>query len=245
MKKSKYGYGEHIPLTRKAKISKDGELQIYEVDERPLWKRIRTWLYLQNPFAYKCMARILYLVLLDQTIKFLVHYFIPANTGEIQIIGSWVRIVHVLNPGMAFGLEIMGPYGKLILTAYRASLVLTATFFFAVALNEEEIKRVWIKPGILLLGGAIGNLIDNVFYGLWLNNAPSNAALRLFYGQVIDMFSFGPRSFNIPVFNVADICIALGMIRLGISLFKYIKNYKTQTERTTNVFKEEYRYRGF
>jgi signal peptidase II len=78
----------------------------------------------------------------------------------------------------------------------------------------------------LILGGAIGNLIDSVFYGVLLNNAPAGAPMQWFHGQVIDMFFFdfwegvlpswipiwGGNYYSTPIFNFADAAIFCGVV---------------------------------
>ena len=90
----------------------------------------------------------------------------------------------------------------------------------------------------MILGGAIGNLIDSIFYGVWLNNAPADAPWAWFYGQVIDMFYIdiwegrlpdwipfmGGRYLSLwPVFNIADASIFVSVIVILIFQKRFFK----------------------
>ena len=178
--------------------------------------------------SYKtCIVIVLSVILLDQFTKLLVHFTMEMGTiGEIKVFGKWLRLHYTLNPGMAFGIRIGTKYGKLFLTAFR----LFATYLIASHLpkliKNREVTGLVIFSWTLILGGAIGNIVDSVFYGIFLENAPSTAPMKLFYGQVIDMILVGIENIWIPsfvpfiggrylppfpVFNVADSCICSGV----------------------------------
>ncbi|BDD07912.1 lipoprotein signal peptidase [Fulvitalea axinellae] len=179
-------------------------------------------------------------IVLDQIVKMLVNTYMPmGNAGEIKVLGDWFKLHYTLNPGMAFGMELGAPYGKLILTLFR----LVATFAIGYYLYYLAKKRV--SQGLLwcvglILGGAIGNLIDSIFYGVLLNNAPHNAPTPWFHGQVIDMFYIdiwagriaewipvigGDRMALWPIFNIADAAIFVGVAIIII----FQKNFFMET----------------
>lgn len=169
-------------------------------------------------------------IVLDQTVKLLVHFNMDLNT-EFNVIGDWFRIHYLLNPGMAFGLRSSHEYGKLLLTIFRLFAM------FGIAYYMHYLYRKNVKPGLLvcmglILGGAIGNVIDSTFYGVLLHNAPLNSPTPWFHGQVIDMLFFpmfrgiypdwipgvGGEQFLFfsPVFNVADSAIFIGVVSILI-----------------------------
>lgn len=185
-------------------------------------------------------------IAIDQIIKLLVHYNMEFGlAGEIKLIGDVVKLHYTLNPGMAFGLELGSSYGKLILTWFR----LFAMFFIAVYLYKLAKRNA--NPGLLwcialILGGAIGNLIDSVFYGVLLDNAPYGSSTPWFHGQVIDMFYFdiwegiiphwvpvmggSPMSLW-PIFNVADSAIFIGVLIILFNQKKFFESLQPAEER--------------
>ncbi len=180
----------------------------------------------------------LFCVIIDQCIKIWVktNMFI----GQYFEIFDWFLIYFTENNGMAFGLEFGGKIGKLILTTVRILIV----FFALKYLKSIGLKKfrgsVLFCIG-LILGGAVGNIIDCVFYGVLFNDSYNNIASifpdsggysSIFYGKVVDMFYFpifstdlpswiplvGGNHFTFfkPVFNFADSCISIGALSLII-----------------------------
>ena len=148
--------------------------------------------------------------------------------GEIAVIGEWFRLHYVLNPGMAYGLEIETANGKLILTTVRVLVICLVSYYLFFLVKKKEEKGI-IAGVAMVLGGAIGNVIDGVFYGVFLkDNVSKNAPFDWFHGQVIDMLYFpiykgnlpdwipflggGEFEFFKPVFNLADACIFVGVL---------------------------------
>jgi signal peptidase II len=166
------------------------------------------------------------IILLDQVIKLWVFYSFPFEGYEIPILGDWFKLNYQLNPGMAFGIKIVGAYGKLILTLFRwiASAVIAWVIIDLSKKNRAE-GLTWSIA--LILGGALGNVMDSTFYGVLLNNQPVDSISPWFHGQVIDMFyidicnckmpDWGLPIFDgsyyplWPVFNLADASIFVGV----------------------------------
>lgn len=164
---------------------------------------------------------------IDQAIKLSVHYNMTMGTpGQIKILGNWFKIYYTLNPGMAFGLKIGLKYGKLALTLGRIiATVLIGRYMWRLAQTTEKTPLL-LAGWALILGGALGNVVDSIFYGVLLDNAPADAPMTWFHGQVIDMFyvdiweTYLPHwipwvgglylSF-LPIFNFADIAIFIGI----------------------------------
>ena len=130
----------------------------------------------------------LLVILIDQLVKLAVYENMALNT-EIPVFGDWFRIHYILNSGMAFGLKLDWEYGKLLLTLFRM-LAMVAIGYYLYSLIKKEVPSGLCWSIALILGGAVGNLIDSVFYGVLLNNAPLDSITPWFHGQVIDMLYF-------------------------------------------------------
>jgi signal peptidase II len=170
-----------------------------------------------------------FLIFLDQFIKLLVHYNMPLYS-EISLVGNFIKLHHIENPGMAFGINFDFKYTKLILTLFRlfASVAIGMYLKYIIVKN---VNKTFILSTTMIFSGAVGNVIDSVFYGILLNNAHKNAPFELFNGQVIDMFFIdiwegylpsyipflGDSFISLwPVFNVADSLIFIGVFILII-----------------------------
>jgi signal peptidase II len=175
---------------------------------------------------YRYFLLSLLIIFLDQLIKISVHFFMePGYFGQIELIGPYVKLHYTLNPGMAFGMQLGSEYGKLILTLFRI-VAMFAIGYFLYQLTTKNNKPLLLTSVALVLGGAVGNLIDSVFYGIWFDNAPVESPMRLFHGQVIDMFFFdfwegilptwipvwGGSYYSTPIFNFADAAIFCGVV---------------------------------
>jgi signal peptidase II len=180
-----------------------------------------------------------FIVLADQITKILIKgIHIPAlgiNIKGMQlydsfnVIGDFFRITYIENPGMAFGIDF-GEKAKLFLTLFSLVASIAITYYLIKHKNEKLSLRL---PLAMILGGAVGNLIDRMFYGLIYGDAP------LFYGKVVDFLDFD--FFNIslfgytydrwPIFNIADMCVSIGVILL-ILLHREPKEEQNSAEET-------------
>ena len=166
------------------------------------------------------------IILLDQAVKLAVHYNMEMGiVGQIPVFGDWFKLHYTLNPGMAFGMQLGSEYGKLILTVFRLfAMVGIAYYLYVLARKRVHAGLLWSIA--LILGGAIGNVIDSAFYGVWLDNAPDGSSTPWFHGQVVDMFYIdiwegrvaewvplwgGDYMALWPIFNVADASIFVGV----------------------------------
>lgn len=180
----------------------------------------------------------LLIIIIDQVVKMLVHYEMDFGTpGQIKVFGDWFKLHYTTNPGMAFGMQLGSEYGKMILTSFR----LVAMFgigYYLYYLIKKEVHSGYIFCISMILGGAVGNLIDSVFYGVWLNNAPYNSPTPWFHGQVVDMFYFdiwegfipewvpvwgGSYTALWPIFNIADASIFVGVLIILIFQGRFFK----------------------
>ncbi|MCB9262633.1 MAG: lipoprotein signal peptidase [Flavobacteriales bacterium] len=183
----------------------------------------------------------------DQFLKFWVKTnMVLGENGEIPVIANWFKLHFTENDGMAFGLTFGRPdgKGKLFLTLFRLVAV-SGIIYYLIHQIRNGAKKGTIILIALILAGALGNIIDSVFYGLWFTQShvfglPAEWAVdgnnygKLFYGKVVDMFYFPlfqgtypswfpvvggqPFTFFSAIFNLADASISIGLI--SILVFK-------------------------
>ncbi|MFH0991018.1 MAG: signal peptidase II [bacterium] len=170
--------------------------------------------------------RVLYvtvvIVVLDQVSKLLIKGFhlpwvdlyqpgVPIGSSY-SIIGDFLRLTYIENPGMVFGID---PGGKLFLTLFSL-IAAIGIFVYLIKIRKESlIIRISLA---MILGGAIGNFIDRMFYGVFFGEAP------LFYGRVVDFIDvdfftinfLGFHMSRFPIFNIADASVTCGVILLLI-----------------------------
>ena len=188
------------------------------------------------------LCTIVAVILIDQAVKFAVKLSFPLYDGlEVT---SWFKILFIENRGMAFGLE-MG--SKLFLSLFRVGACVALVYYL------HRLIRRRFRPGFVLVvgvlfAGAIGNLIDSVFYGMIFSHSCGQVATLLpesggyapiFQGKVVDMFYFpimtkegGEVIFFSPVFNVADIAVTVSVFILLIFFNKDLTHsFETRKDR--------------
>jgi signal peptidase II len=159
---------------------------------------------------------------------------------EFSILGlSWAYIHFVENPGMAFGLSFGGAWGKILLTLFRLVVVLVFIYMLRSFLQKGLASWMLLTSIALIIAGALGNIIDSVFYGYIFSTSGYHGGIAeflpqgggyapLLQGKVVDMFYFpfyrgilpewipfwGGEYFEFfrPVFNVADSAISVGIL---------------------------------
>lgn len=167
---------------------------------------------------------------------------------EFSVLGNWFKIHYTTNPGMAFGLEINYQYGKLILTTFRL-VAMIGIGYYLYSLISKQVPQGLSWCIALILGGAAGNLIDSIFYGVMLEgNAPADVPTPWLHGQVIDMFYvdiwegrvadwvplFGGDYLSLwPIFNIADASIFVGVTVILIFQKHFFKE-KSEEEQLTH-----------
>lgn len=177
----------------------------------------------KNPFKFFLLA--LLLIALDQGVKLAVHHYMaPGFAGQIKLVGDWLKLHYVLNPGMAFGMQLGYEYGKLLLSVFRLFAMVGIGYYLVyLAYRGAPDGLLWAMA--MILAGAVGNVIDSTFYGVLLGNAPYGSPTPWFHGQVIDMIFvdvwegfipdwvpvWGGQYYSTPIFNVADACIFIGV----------------------------------
>src|SRR5882762_3244609 len=174
-------------------------------------------------------------IIIDQVSKLLVHNFMYIHQ-EVNVLGEWFKLHYLLNPGMAFGIRWDSEFGKLALTIFRITAMMGIGYYL-IRMARKGVHTGFLVCMSLILGGAIGNVIDSTFYGVALNNAPFDSPTRWFHGQVIDMLFFPLVRFNwpewvpmvggddflffSPVFNVADSSIFIWVVTILIFQRKF------------------------
>jgi len=194
-------------------------------------------------------------ILIDQVVKMLVHNNMDFGTpGQIKVIGDWFKLHYTTNPGMAFGMQLGSEYGKFILTSFRLVAMFGIGYYLYYLINKKA-HPGYIVCISMILGGAIGNLIDSIFYGVFLNNAPYNAPTPWFHGQVIDMFYFdiwegfipewiplwgGSYTALWPIFNIADAAIFVGVAIILLYQTKFFEHEKAQQEEEEDEIQKQF-----
>jgi len=183
----------------------------------------------------KAVFIIILVLLIDQISKI----YIKTNFlyGESVVVFDWFRILFIENKGMAWGFEFGGETGKLFLTIFRILAVTGIGYWLYISI-KENMHTVAIVAISLIFAGAMGNIIDSVFYGV-IFDTPHNKIATLFaekpygkllHGKVVDMFYFPIWSGDLPdwipyfggkpftffnaIFNVADTAISTGVALL-------------------------------
>lgn len=195
---------------------------------------------------------VIFLVLfIDQAFKIWVktHMYLGE---EIYVLGSWFRIHFVENPGMAFGMEFSGGYGKLFLSLFRIVAVCVIGWYLFSRSKREKMTLGLMISLSFIFAGAVGNIIDSAFYGLIFSSSPYDSFSplaqifpagggydSLLYGKVVDMLYFplftihfpswfpvwGNKSFDFfePVFNISDASITTGVLLLIVFQKRYFR----------------------
>ena len=185
----------------------------------------------------KSILIIIVVLLIDQIFKIYIKTHFTLH--EEMKVFSWFRIIFVENKGMAWGVELPGIYGKLILSLFRLVAISGIGYWLYDSVRKKS-------PFILTLciafifAGALGNIIDSLCYGLLFNESTQiqvasflseeGGYAPVFYGKVVDMIQFtfyddilpewipfwGGQHFSFfdPVFNIADSAISIGVFLL-------------------------------
>jgi len=114
---------------------------------------------------------VLLIIIADQVMKFYIktHF---SNGDEVKMMGGWFRLHFIENEGMAYGMKLSeSVVGKLLLSSFRLIAVIFG-FFLLKRLVRKEYSRGAIICGSLILAGALGNLLDSMFYGLIFTDSP-------------------------------------------------------------------------
>lgn len=178
------------------------------------------------------------IIVIDQIVKVWVKTHMILGEG-ISVFGDWFYIQFVENPGMAFGMLFGGSTGKLILTFLRIAMAAWLVWFIPRLVHRGAPKGLVLAVGAIL-AGAVGNIIDCVFYGVLFSSSVGTVAQMfpevgyapLFLGEVVDMFYFPIIDTTLPnwipifggkhfeffryIFNVADAAVSVSAFYLLI-----------------------------
>lgn len=186
----------------------------------------------------KSLCLIAAVLLIDQVSKVYIktHFVL----GDAIDVFNWFKILFIENSGAAWGaklsdfLPVSEPTGKLILTIFRLFAVAGIGYWLYDTIKKNASKTLILAVS-LIFAGALGNIIDSVFYGVLFNESYQQVATAfsdepyggLFYGKVVDMLYFpiidttwpdwvpyfGGSDFRFfePVFNIADMAISTGV----------------------------------
>ena len=180
------------------------------------------------------------IVIADQALKIYIktHY----HTGESRpVLGSWFQLYFIENEGMAYGWKLGGQWGKVMLTLFRLVAVILG-FFYIKKIIEKKYPSGYIICIALIFAGALGNLIDSLFYGMIFDNSsalsynvakifPAHGYAGFMHGRVVDMLYFpiidhanlpewipfiGGKQFSFfnYIFIIADASVSVGVITI-------------------------------
>jgi len=190
------------------------------------------------------------IIIADQTLKIWIktHY----TFGEVMKIGgfNWAKLYFIENKGMAWGWEFGGDWGKMILTLFRLAAVIFGTWYLG-KIVKQQYHRGFIICASLIYAGALGNLLDSMFYGLIFEEStyahiakifPPHGYAGFLHGRVVDMLYFPmvdstfPKWFPVfggekfeffsPIFNIADASISAGVITLFVFQKRFFRKHK-------------------
>ena len=176
---------------------------------------------------------------------------------QIPVFGSWFRLFFIENEGMAWGWKWGGEWGKMLLTLFRLAAVIFGTWYIG-RIVKQQYSRGFIICASLIYAGALGNLIDSMFYGMIFESSENGNVAEMFngngyagflHGHVVDMLYFpmiestypswmpfvgGDRfEFFSPIFNIADASISIGVITLLIFQKRLVRKHETETNTQT------------
>lgn len=204
----------------------------------------------------KASIFIILLLLIDQVSK--IYIKLHFQLGEDVAVFNWFKIYFIENDGMAWGTKLSDiiPFisdraAKLSLTVFRIFAIMGIGYWLYSTIKKQK-SKVLIIALIFIFAGALGNIIDSVFYGVIFNDSHAQIATflpekgydTLLHGKVVDMLYmpiwegnlpdwlpvYGGRRFNFfePVFNIADVAISIGF---GILIFFNKKAFPKMTEK--------------
>lgn len=202
----------------------------------------------------KSLLIIFLILLVDQVLKIWIKTHLSIG-DEIVVAKDWFILHFVENNGMAFGFEFAGEYGKMFLSVFRIAAVIAIGWYLFKLTRQKQIPFGFIVCISLIFAGAIGNIIDSLFYGIIFNHSYGQVATlfpegggysSFLHGRVVDMFYFpliegrypewipkvggNPFIFFRPVFNIADSAITVGIFSILIFYRKYFNKAEESLE---------------
>ncbi len=210
---------------------------------------------------------IIFLVIVaDQALKIWIKTTYPLGPVTNILGMKWARLYFIENEGMAWGWTFGGEWGKMALTLFRLAAVIFGSWYLT-RIVKEGYSRGFIICAALIYAGALGNLIDSLFYGLIFEEStysqvatifPAEAYGTFLHGKVVDMLYFpmvqttlpswfpfaGGKEFEFfsPIFNIADASISVGVLTLLFFQKRLLKKHRHeehQTVTTTTVVNDQ------
>jgi signal peptidase II len=195
----------------------------------------------------KSILLVILILIADQALKIWVKTHMQIG-DEIHFFGKWGMLHFIENNGMAFGMEMGGKPGKLILSVFRIIAIFGIAWFLYSIIRKES-NQYLILAVSAILAGAIGNIIDSAFYGMIFSESYSQIAVMFppgggyssfLHGRVVDMLYFPVINshwpewspfrpgetfiFFRPIFNIADSSITCGVISILLFQKKMFKD---------------------
>jgi len=205
--------------------------------------------------SLKSLLIVFLILIADQALKIWIKTSL-SHGDEIIVFKNWFILHFVENNGMAFGFEFAGEYGKLFLSLFRIFAVVAIGWYLFKLAKQKEVPFGFVISIALIFAGAIGNIIDSLFYGLIFNDSFGQVATLFpegggyagfLHGRVVDMFYFpliegrypewvpflggNPFLSFRPVFNIADSAITVGIFTI---LLFYRSYFNKRTEKSVN-----------
>lgn len=190
----------------------------------------------------KSLIIVIAILLIDQIVKVWVKLNFTIGE-EVDLIGDWCKLHFIENEGMAFGMSFGGIAGKYVLTFLRIIASFLIGWYLLKLIKKGE-NKLAVYSFTLIFAGAVGNIIDSMFYGLLFSEStffsvsqfiPEGGGYSpMFLGKVVDMFYFPIIDTTLPqwipffggndfrffnaIFNISDVSITIGVVILLISL---------------------------
>lgn len=209
----------------------------------------------------KVVIIIALIILADQALKIWIKTGFPFGHVTNVMGISWFKLYFIENKGMAWGWEFGGDWGKMILTLFRLAAVIFGTWYLG-RIVKQGYSRGFIFCAALIYAGALGNLIDSMFYGMIFTESnypsvspsvatifPPHGYAGFLHGRVVDMLYFpiikshfpswfpfvGGDDFEFfsPIFNIADASISVGVITLFLFQKRFFRKQHAEDKRQT------------
>ena len=192
-------------------------------------------------------------IIVDQALKIWIKT--SYTYGKVMELAGqdWAQLYFIENPGMAWGMELGGDWGKMLLTLFRLAAVTFGTWYM-IRIVRQKYSTGFIVCAALIYAGALGNLIDSMFYGMIFEESSYTHVAKAFpagggyggflHGKVVDMLYFpfienatvpswvpfvsddAKFTFFSPIFNIADASISVGVITLLLFQKRFLHKHE-------------------
>lgn len=201
-------------------------------------------------------------IIIDQALKIWIKTNYPLGPITNMLGLPWAKLYFIENEGMAWGWKLGGEWGKMMLTLFRLAAVIFGTWYLG-KIVKQKYSRGFIVCAALIYAGALGNLIDSLFYGLIFEEStythiagifPAEGYGSFLHGKVVDMLYFpmvhsnfpgwipliGGKEFEFfsPIFNIADASISIGVIALLLFQKRLLKRHHEEDHLTVTTSTE-------